>query len=318
MIKVTVVVPAYNKKDTINRCIDSILNQTFQDFEIIVIFQPAENENLDDMTAIIEDYHDPRIKIIAQVKRGVSIARNRGVEMANAELIAFLDADDEWTINFLDLINSLVEKFPKAGAYATAFQYIKNHDIVNLSNPIVKNKFKGPIDYFETAINGPLFCSSSIVFKKDALLKTGGFDTKMWFGEDNDLWARTALKFDIAFDSSVGTYYYLGIPGQATTQLRPIVHHFVDYVNLNLSNPSVNNDKVLTYTNYRLLIFVMIDIANGFPIEARSLLRRRPSNRYFLKIIYCYLLSMIPPKIIKLIRTVLSKIRYSSVADELE
>ncbi len=90
---ISVVIPLYNKEPYIKRAIDSILAQKIQDYEIIVI----DDGSTDKSAEVVKSFPDPRIRLIQQENAGVSAARNRGIEEAKAELIAFLDADDEWT-----------------------------------------------------------------------------------------------------------------------------------------------------------------------------------------------------------------------------
>lgn len=114
---VSVVIPFYNKGPYIVRALTSVLAQTLQDFEVIVV----DDGSTDGGAGRVMGFGDPRNRLIRQENRGVSAARYRGIEAARAELVAFLDADDEWMPRHLEALLRLREKCPQAGAYGTAY-----------------------------------------------------------------------------------------------------------------------------------------------------------------------------------------------------
>ena len=89
---ISVVIPLYNKEEQIADTLQSIFAQTFQDFEIVIVDDGSTDNSVEE----VEKFDDSRIRLIHQTNAGVSAARNRGIEEARGELIAFLDADDEW------------------------------------------------------------------------------------------------------------------------------------------------------------------------------------------------------------------------------
>ena len=120
----TVVIPLFNKERHIERAVRSVINQTFQDFEIIVVDDGSTDNSVEEVLKI----KDNRIKLIKQKNGGVSSARNKGIDESRFEYIAFLDADDAWKPNFLESINGVIEQYPKAGAYCTSYD-IKREDL---------------------------------------------------------------------------------------------------------------------------------------------------------------------------------------------
>src|SRR5690554_3840739 len=116
---ISVVIPLYNKEKSIMNTIQSVLNQTFQDFEIVVI-----NDGSTDKSAeIVEHIKDFRIRLVHQENQGVSAARNRGIKEAKYDWVAFLDGDDWWSDDFLTVLNDLQIKYPDAGIWAG--QYVQ-------------------------------------------------------------------------------------------------------------------------------------------------------------------------------------------------
>ena len=108
---ISVAIPLYNKRREIARTIQSVFDQTFQQFEILVIDDGSTDGGAD----IVAQIGDPRVRLIRQANAGVSAARNHAISEAKTELIAFLDADDEWKPGFLAAIWDLRERFPEAG-----------------------------------------------------------------------------------------------------------------------------------------------------------------------------------------------------------
>ena len=172
---ISVVIPLYNKEKQIKRTLQSVLTQTFQDFEIVIV----NDGSTDNSTIEVEKIKDSRIRLIHQENAGVSAARNKGIEEAKYELIAFLDADDEWKSKYLEVQYNLYRKYPECDIFACNYEFVnEKHDI---SPTIIKKlSFKendGILNnYFEVAcVSHPPLCSSAIVIKKKAIQAIGGF-----------------------------------------------------------------------------------------------------------------------------------------------
>lgn len=114
---ISVVIPLYNKEHTITRTLGTVLNQTYKDFEVVII----NDGSTDNGVSVIQNFStDSRIKIINQSNQGVSVARNEGVRNATYEYVAFLDGDDEWLPNYLSKMYEAIQKFPNAGLFCCA------------------------------------------------------------------------------------------------------------------------------------------------------------------------------------------------------
>jgi len=114
-MKISVIIPLFNKKDTIIKALESIFNQTVQPLEIIVV----NDGSTDGSVELVEQVKHPLTRLINQKNAGVSIARNRGINEAKGDWIAFLDADDFWDNDFLETINKLSNKYPSASVLIT-------------------------------------------------------------------------------------------------------------------------------------------------------------------------------------------------------
>ncbi len=111
----SVVIPLYNKASHVRRAIESVLAQSVRDFELIVVDDGSTDGGLD----VVRSVEDGRIHVVQQQHSGVSAARNRGAQEAAAEVVAFLDADDTWTPEFLKTAMSLRERLPEAAVWGT-------------------------------------------------------------------------------------------------------------------------------------------------------------------------------------------------------
>jgi len=211
---ITVVIPLYNKVNDIKKAIDSVFAQTKQPLEIIVI----DDGSTDGGAGVVAAIEDTRLHLICQRNAGVSVARNKGIKEAKGNLIAFLDADDEWKPSFLERILTLRVKFPKAGLYATSYQlkYTEEMVIPNSVPSLPRHPWQGIIsDYFEIAIGAYPVWSSAVTIPKSIFYDVGFFPEGERLGEDQDMWVRIALQYDIAYTTEVCAIYHLDADNRA-------------------------------------------------------------------------------------------------------
>ena len=198
---ISIIMPLYNKEHEVRRSINSILAQTDTGFELIVV----NDGSTDKGARIVQTVQDNRIKMIHQENAGVSAARNRGIEASRTDLIAFLDADDEWKPTFLEIILRLRKKFPDCSVFSTGFSYL-NQDGTERSpiiNGVPPHPWHGVLEnYFHVAAKSdPPLCSSAIAVTKEAITTINGFPLGIKSGEDLLTWARLAAKYAIAYDT---------------------------------------------------------------------------------------------------------------------
>lgn len=197
----SVVVPLYNKEDTVARALESVLNQTVQDFEVVVVNDGSTDKGRD----LVERMDEPRIRLVHQTNRGVSAARNFGVSESKSEWIAFLDADDEWLPGFLETIGGLMARYPQCGLYATRYFFVPPSGPPRAATVQgLDENFEGVLDnYFRIAARSdPPVCSSAVCVRKIALSEIGGFPVGVPSGEDLLTWAKIAVKHPVAYSMS--------------------------------------------------------------------------------------------------------------------
>lgn len=205
-MKISVVIPLYNKAQHIKRAVDSIKGQTIQANEIIIV----DDGSTDGSGDIVKSFNNPMIKVIWQENRGPTTARNTGIEEASNELIGFLDADDEWLPDFLETILTLKTNFPDCGAYATSTYTVRPNGKIYYPDLsfVPPEPWIGIIPNIFTLLqHGLAFNSSSIVMYKAAIIEVGGFPV-WYFTGDIDAWIRIAIKYPIAFSSKRKVVYH--------------------------------------------------------------------------------------------------------------
>jgi len=197
MPKISVVIPVYNKAKYIQATVNSVLQQTFKDFELIII----DDGSTDNSAEIINSFDDNRIKFITQKNNGVANARNKGVQIAQTELICFLDADDLWYDNHLEEIWHLSTSFPAAAFYATAYQIQHHGHIKKYVYPFEQQRQL--IDKFYQYDKGiALFYISNFAVKKSIFIQESGFKSQI-HAEDTDFFLRLSLKYPMAYSKEV-------------------------------------------------------------------------------------------------------------------
>lgn len=215
--EVSVIVPLYNKGSEVGRAIGSVLAQTVKNYEVIVVDDGSTDEG--PAVAVAAGY--PRLRLVRQQNAGVSAARNRGIQEARADLIAFLDADDEWEPDFLETVLRLRERFPGCAVYATGYTIVAPDGSARkaLLRGMGRRGKEGVFAaYFRVASKSdPPLHVSAVAASKSALLAVGGFPVGITTGEDLLTWARLASRHSIAYCREAKARFW----APATVEARP-------------------------------------------------------------------------------------------------
>ena len=236
-MKFSVIIPLYNKAPYIRKALESVLAQTYTDFELIVVDDGSSDNSLaiakqciTDRCAV--DRHGGcrsalPVEIIEQANSGVSAARNNGVAASNGEYIAFLDADDWWEPTFLEKMAKLIEDYPEAGLYASNYIYYKPGKTHVAINNIATGYFNYPKAYYE---GGAMPVTSiSVAIPRNVYDEMGGFPLGIKLGEDFLLWAKIAIHHPVAFLNEPLAWYNNDVPAtlRATRNLHKPEHHML-------------------------------------------------------------------------------------------
>lgn len=194
----SVIIPLYNKAPYVRKTVESVLGQTFDDYELIII----DNGSNDGSNKIVAGFIDPRIRTVhLEENIGVSNARNKGVSLSTAPYITFLDADDWWEPTFLEEMRGLIERHPDAGIYGTGYYIVKNSKKRVAPIGVDEDFLEGEINYcrvYAKTLCMPL-TSITVSMPRAVFDEMEGFKPHLKLGEDFDLWVRIALKHKVVF-----------------------------------------------------------------------------------------------------------------------
>ncbi|MCB0457197.1 MAG: glycosyltransferase family 2 protein [Flavobacteriaceae bacterium] len=226
----SVIIPLYNKEKDILNTLESLLQQSFSNFEVIIV----NDGSTDNSVSVAKTIQDPRINIFLKENEGVAKTRNYAVTKANAEHIVFLDADDYWYPNHLENLHNLITHFPEHLWYATAYE--KQHRdkfITPMQTPLLKEReprFVSVENYFEYSCTDPLAWTSAVCFKKLFFEGLQGFDftITMGAGEDTDLWLRAALEAPLAFSKEITARHKLDGSNRISNS-NTLLRRFMDF-----------------------------------------------------------------------------------------
>ncbi len=180
---VSVVLPTYNRWPMVSEAVESVLEQSFKRFELIVVDDGSQDGTLDGLRR-----YGTCLKVISQPRRGVASARNLGLSWSAGKYVAFLDSDDLWRPTKLEVQTGYMESHPDVAICQTEEIWVRNGVRVN-----PKKRHRKPSgDIFHASLNLCLVSPSAVMMTRELLHRLGGFDERFPVCEDYDLWLRIA------------------------------------------------------------------------------------------------------------------------------
>ncbi|MBR5812055.1 MAG: glycosyltransferase family 2 protein [Alistipes sp.] len=211
--EISVVIPLYNKAAEIERTLRSVLEQSVQPREIIVV----DDGSTDGSGEIVERVASPLVRLVRQQNAGVSAARNLAISLASGRWVALLDGDDRWCEDYLLTMAQLIEQYPECGAYGSAF-YVDNGDkLVVADTP----QSCGVVNFFEESMRRYVLIPSAAILSRDLVVELGGFPEGMRMGEDQYLWTKIARVADVAFSPEPKAIYSRAASNRSAAIFRP-------------------------------------------------------------------------------------------------
>ncbi|MGN0227068.1 MAG: glycosyltransferase family 2 protein [Paludibacteraceae bacterium] len=223
---ISVVIPLYNKAQSVKTTLLSVLAQTYTDYEVIIV----DDGSTDGSGAICDEYLQSQItnhkssilKVFHQSNSGVSAARNTGIREAKGEYVAFLDADDCWEPDFLSTMAKLIADYPGRSIYGLGCEQLKRGERISQQGDFYRGV--STWSYDTMAFTGSSACAN----KADAVA-AGLFDTRMTHGEDLDMWWRLMLMHGGASDKRPYAYYIQDAENRAMHRIAPLEKHIPYY-----------------------------------------------------------------------------------------
>lgn len=208
MASFSIVIPLFNKENLVLNAINSIINQDYKNWELIIIDDGSTDSSFEIVQNFLFKIDNSKfdIKLIHQKNKGVSVARNHGVKEAKHKYICFLDADDEWYPDFLYNISSLIKLYPNAIIYSLQHEScIDGKDVIR-NTSYYHDNYKGYVEnFFKSSLYGSLVNSSKVCVKKREFSEIGGFPVGYKSGEDLYVWIELALKGKSVFYNKVSS-----------------------------------------------------------------------------------------------------------------
>ena len=208
----SVVIPLYNKQESITATLQSVLAQTYQNFEIVVVDDGSTDNSANIAEATLREFSGRlagyclEFKVVRKENGGVCSARNRGILEAKYDYIALLDGDDLWDEHYLEEQVKLIQDFPEAKMWGVNYADIVNGKIYPYQQGMGKG-FRGYAENYFGTSHADLFCSSSVVLTKEIAQAVGMQDERMAYSEDLDFWYRIILHTKVVFYDKVLAFY---------------------------------------------------------------------------------------------------------------
>ena len=231
---ISVVIPLYNKQNSIVATLQSVLAQTYTDYEIVVVDDGSTDNSAQVVEELFEKYPSlqggERGRLLRKENGGVCSARNRGIQEAKYDYIALLDGDDLWDEHYLEEQAKLIQDFPEAKMWGINFAEMSNGKLVRTLPTGLPEGYRGYVEnYFQMPRRiSDLYCSSSVVIKKEVFDKVGYFDERIKYAEDNDMWFRIIATYPVVFYDRYMAFYLFDTENRAMNN-KCLLKYFLPY-----------------------------------------------------------------------------------------
>ncbi|MGM3309359.1 glycosyltransferase [Anabaena sp. WFMT] len=256
---ISVIIPVFNGQTTIKETIHSILEQTFTDFELIIINGDSSDSTLE----IVSHIQDPRIKIFSYPRANVAVNRNRGFHHSCGEFITFLDADDLWTRDKLESQYTAFQENPQAGVvYSWSHRIDENGKFLRKCSSVY---WMGDV-YEKLLLDDFIGSGSNVMIRRDIFTLVGGFDESLTNAQDTDMWLRLSAITDFICVPKAQILYRM-VPNSMSSNILGL-----EKSNLQVIHRAFTHQKAESYQNlkpqaianlYKYLCYKALDASPG-------------------------------------------------------
>lgn len=221
----SVIIPLYNKETYIAKTIEMVLAQSCNDYELIIVDDGSSDHSFD----VAKSYMSEKVRVYQKNNGGVSSARNYGFNMSKGEYVVFLDADDKWESDYLAVISELIDSYPNASAFSTAYSICNSKGVhVDISLSISKGIIH---DYCYECykMKFPIINVDTTCIKREVFTKVGGFVEGVKYGEDIDFWLKVNCNYDLAYTNKVKSHYQIDTLNNSTVHFCPDLTKYTWY-----------------------------------------------------------------------------------------
>ena len=273
-MKFSIIIPLFNKAPYVAKAIQSVLAQTFTDYELVIFDDGSRDDSASIAARAIEGRTDCRL--VKQENAGVSVARNNGVAVSRGDFLCFLDADDWWDPNFLAEMDKLIEEYPDAGIYGTNYTIVnETKRMTRVANVGVEDGFeKGYINYcrvYAKTLVMPLW-TGAVCIPKNVFGTTNGFPKNVKLGEDFILWVQIALKHKVAFLNKPLSFYNqdVDVANRGVGRLHEPQHHMLWNLGFLAEEEKANPDYKQLVDNLRVSAMLRYYITKEYHDVAKT------------------------------------------------
>lgn len=234
---ISVVIPLYNKQNSIVATLQSVFAQTYTDYEVIVVDDGSTDDSANVAETTLREFcenhsnYNLEFKVVRKKNGGVSSARNEGIRQSKYDYVAFLDADDYWEPKYLETQQALIRDFPEAKMWGTAWGLMNGNNKQEGHGVRIAEEYRGVLDattYFSNKMY--LYWTSIVIVDKRIFEQIEMFDERLSCGEDVDLWWRIILHYPVAYVNKCMAYYKQDTENRLMLSSPKLQSHFVYYI----------------------------------------------------------------------------------------
>ncbi len=275
----SIIIPVYNKERFVKNTLETVLNQAFQNYEIIVVNDGSTDNSLE----ILRNISDRRLKIFDQENQGAATSRNNGMKNATAPYLCFLDADDSWTTDHLTVLADAIAKFPAGKMFCSRYVTQINHNTFVKNNLLdIADDYEGYVeDFFKSSYVNRVALTSAVCIHESVFKELGGFNNTTCSTEDLEYWIKIALNYKVVITAKTTMVYNFITDNSSLSKIhitKKTVPDFDIYAAEELQNQSLKRFLDLYRVEYALQFKIV-----GDSQRSRKLLQKTDPRNINLK-----------------------------------